>query len=89
MIKKLKNFLITTLLGGVIVILPIVILFAVVSWLFNFVTSLIQPLTDVLIARSDFKELIADGIVIAIILCVCFFVGMVVRTRLGRFLFIR
>lgn len=85
--EKLKAFIMTSLLGGVIVILPVVILLVVFGWVFNFITSLIQPLTDLIVAKSDVREIIADGVVLAITLAVCFFVGLVVRTRFGGFIF--
>src|SRR3989338_2440076 len=85
--EKLKSFIMTSLLGGVIVILPVVILLVVFGWVFNFITNLIQPLTDLIVAKSDVREIIADGLVLAITLAVCFFVGLVVRTRFGGFIF--
>jgi len=85
--NKIKLFINTTFLGGIIVILPVIILAAAFGWIFNFITNLIQPLTNILIAKSDFKEIIADGIVILIILLLCFFVGALVRTRFGKFLY--
>ena len=85
--EKIKSFVLTSLLGGVMVVLPVVILFAVFSWMFGFITNMIQPLTDLIVAKSHIREVIADILVIAIILAACFFIGLAVRTRLGRFLF--
>ena len=45
---KLKSFISTTFLGGIIVILPVIILVAAFGWVFNFVTNLIQPFTNIL-----------------------------------------
>jgi len=83
---KIKSFFMTTFLGGVIVILPVAILVGVFGWLFHLITGLIQPFTNILISKSDFKEIIAEGIVILIILAACFLVGAVLRTRVGKFL---
>ena len=71
--NKMKSFIMTSLLGGVIVILPIAILAAVFGWVISFTTNLIQPLTDLIVASSDFKEIIADGIVFLVIFVTCFF----------------
>ena len=49
-------------------------------------TDLIQPLTNMLITQSHLHEIIADTVVICIILSACFIVGLVVRTKVGRFL---
>jgi uncharacterized membrane protein len=49
--EKLKNFLETSLPGGVVVILPVAILVSVTLWIIDLVTGLIQPLTRLL--KSD------------------------------------
>ena len=84
---KLRSFLKTSLLGGVVVILPIAILVSVTLWLFNLISGLIEPLTRFLIKDSQLNEYIAEFIVISLILAACFFVGVLVRTRLGGFLY--
>jgi uncharacterized membrane protein len=84
---KLKRFLKTSLLGGVVVILPVAILAAVSTWIFRLVTGLIEPLTRFLIKDSQLNEYAAEVLVIALIVVSCFFVGVLVRTRLGEFLY--
>ena len=84
---KIKSFIMTSLLGGVIVILPVAILVAVFGWVFSFTTNLIQPFTDLVVANSDLKEIIADTLVLFVIFVVCFFVGLIVRTRFGKFIY--
>jgi len=84
---RLKSFLKTSLLGGVVVILPVAILAAVSLWIFNLVTGLIEPLTRLLIKDSQLNEYTAEVIVIILIIVSCFFVGVLVRTRLGAFLY--
>lgn len=84
---KIKSFIMTSLLGGIMVILPVAILLVVFGWVFQLTTDMIQPLTDLIVANSDLKEILADAIVLAVILAVCFLVGLAVRTRLGKFIF--
>lgn len=84
---KLKHFLKTSLLGGVVVILPVAILASVTVWVFNLITGWISPLTRLLTKDLQIYELIAESISIALILTACFFVGILVRTRLGDFLY--
>ena len=84
---KLKSFLKTSLLGGVVVILPIAILVSVTLWLFNLISGLIEPFTRFLIKDSQLNEYVAEFIVISLILATCFSVGVLVRTRLGGFLY--
>jgi uncharacterized membrane protein len=84
---RLKSFLKTSLLGGVVVILPVAILAAVSVWIFNLVTGLIEPLTRLLIEDSQVNEYTAEVLVIILVIVSCFFVGVTVRTRLGAFLY--
>lgn len=66
--------------------LPITILGFFFKWLFRLVTDLIQPLTDYASRLYPFPEIVADILVILIILLSCFFIGVVVSTKLGNFL---
>ncbi len=84
---RLKSFLMTSLLGGVLVILPVAILVSVTLWIFRLITGLIEPLTRLLIKDSQVNVFAADFIVIILILAACFFVGVLVRTRLGAFFY--
>lgn len=84
---RLKSFLKTSLLGGVVVILPVAILASVTIWVFRLITGLIEPLTRILIKDSQLNEYAADFLVIVLIISACFFVGVLVRTRLGGFFY--
>ena len=85
--ERLKHFLRTSLLGGVVVILPVAILVSVTLWIFDLITGIIQPLTRLLISDSQLNEIAAEMLVIVLIMMACFFVGVLVRTRLGGFLY--
>lgn len=91
MLKRTKNFFKTTLLGGIIVILPTIILVFAFKWLFGMVGSGIKPLTDLVVNNIDlpdrYDELIATLIVLSVIVLGCFFVGLFVRTRLGKYIY--
>ena len=91
MLKRTKIFLRTTLLGGVIVILPTIILIFAFKWLFGMVGNGIQPLTDLVISNTHFPQrydrVIATAIVVGVIISGCFFLGLFVRTRLGLWIY--
>lgn len=84
--ERFKTFLRTTLLGGVGVILPAALTVAVFAWLFRQITDIIQPLTDFILAHSALAEVIADLLVLAILIGLCFLVGLLVKTRFGRYI---
>jgi uncharacterized membrane protein len=91
MLKRTKNFFRTTLLGGLIVILPTIILVFAFKWLFGIVGNGIKPLTDLVVNTvplpDRYDQMIAPAIVISVIILGCFFVGLFVRTRVGKWIY--
>ncbi|MCK4775015.1 MAG: DUF502 domain-containing protein [Candidatus Krumholzibacteria bacterium] len=81
--KRLQTFVKTTVLGGVVVMLPIVIMTFVVKWLFGYVSNVIAPFTNAVITNIRMPEIIGDVVVILLILLACFVVGVFVKTRVG------
>jgi len=84
--QKIKKFIKTTILGGVVVLLPVFLTIFFLRWLFNFITRMLSPVTNLVVEKAHMQEQLADLLVILIIIALCFFVGLTVRTRLGRFL---
>lgn len=91
MLSRTKNFVRTTVIGGVIVILPTIILVFAFRWLFGMVSDGIRPLTDLVVnyitLPDKYDEAIAKAIVISVIIIGCFMVGLFVRTRLGQWIY--
>lgn len=83
---RIKTFVKTSLLGGLTVILPMAISVLIFKWLFDLITTIIQPLTNLVVAKSHTREILADMFVIAIILIGCFILGVIVKTKLGKFI---
>ncbi len=91
MLTRTKNFFKTTLLGGIIVILPAIILILAFKWLFSVVGNAIAPLTDLAEAQlplGDYNTYAAPIIVILVIIIACFFLGLFVRTKLGQMIYL-
>ncbi len=84
--QKLKGFVRQSLIGGVLVLLPLVILTFVLRWAFLFITDLIQPLTNFFLQNYALPELLADLMVVVILLFICFAVGTLVSTGVGKWL---
>lgn len=91
MFQRTKNFFRTTLLGGIIVILPAIILGFAFKWLFGIVSHAIQPLTRLVVNNltlpDQYDEFIAILIVLLVIILGCFTVGLFVKTRLGHWIY--
>ncbi len=84
--QKLKNFIKTSLLGGLGVIFPAALLLIVFSWVFQWVGGIIEPLTHIIVAKSNMQEILANTLVIGAILAACFFIGIFVKTRMGHYI---
>ena len=80
------KFINTSLLGGFAVVLPVVITVFFLKWLFNLIVSVIAPITSIILARSDLQEIFASLMVIALIIASCFLIGLMIRTRFGKFI---
>ncbi|HIE65069.1 MAG TPA: DUF502 domain-containing protein [Nitrospiria bacterium] len=86
-LDRIKAFFKTSLIGGLVVILPVAILLFVFKSIFGFVTDIIHPLTNLVMAQSEVQRILADIVVLAVILAGCFFVGLFVQTSLGTWLY--
>ena len=77
--KSLAEFTKTTLIGGVLIILPIYVSILLLVKTIAGVGALIRPVTAQLPASLQFRQVIAMVVVIV----VCFLAGLVVRTGPG------
>src|SRR5438128_9051477 len=77
--KALAEFAKTTLIGGLLVILPIYVAFILLAKALGGVLALLSPVTAAIPAGVQFREVIA----ILIVVTLCLLAGLVVRTKLG------
>ncbi len=84
-LKYLKKLLRNILIGGVIVVAPLVILYIVFDIVFDLIVGLIRPLSSVLSSSIGLNITLADLLSIILILVICFLIGLLVMTRVGRF----
>ena len=80
-----KKFLWTTLIGGVGVLLPLVLIGWVFYWLYTVIIGIVQPVSDPLADVSGVIRPLMDVIVVASIISICFLLGLLIRTRIGNF----
>lgn len=83
---KFKQFIKSTLFGGLVVILPVTIIAFFIKWVFQLITDLIQPLTNYALKTYNVPEYVADSIVVGLLILVCFIVGLMVQTSIGNYL---
>jgi len=77
--KGLTELIKTTLIGGLLVVLPIYLSMLLLAKTLGGLLALLSPVTAAIPADARFRQLIA----ILIVLAACLVVGLLVRTRLG------
>ena len=86
MMRKIRDFFTTAIVGGMVVVLPIALIAFAFKWLF----SLIYAVTESLAKSLHIVEAYPDGaayITMVLIMVAMFFIGLVVKTRIGKFLY--
>ncbi len=84
--RRFNNFIKKSILGGLLVISPAVILFFAFRWAFYSVAELIQPLATPIAERTSAPGVLVDLLVILLILIGCFIVGNIAATGTGKWL---
>ena len=85
--NRLKEFVKSTVVGGLLVILPLAISFFALTWVFGLVQEAISPLKTIVMQKSPLQGVVADILAVALLIVVCFSVGVLVRIRLGKWLY--
>ena len=83
-IKRLRHFFLTTILGGVVVMLPIALLIVLVRFIWNFISNLLSPMRNLIDLPEVTATWVIDLISLGIVLTIFFFVGLFIRTRIGK-----
>ncbi len=86
-VKRIRRFFITTIIGGILVLLPLVIFVFVISFFFKFLAGLLAPLTEVISKYTQYDVIIVDLIAFVAAILFCFLVGLLIRTRVGTNIF--
>jgi uncharacterized membrane protein len=80
--KRLAEFIKTTFIGGMLVVLPLYLSILLMLKLLEVLAAIIAPLTVYLSVRPEFRYLI----VLAAAVGLCFLAGLVVRTGPGKWI---
>lgn len=87
--KRFRKFLRTTLIGGVVALAPLTLIVLLFRWVINLIGRTLTPLVDTILQNPDpnpyFKFAIYLLSVVAILIFF-FIIGLIIRTRLFRFL---
>ena len=77
--KKFAEFTKTTLIGGLLVILPVYLCVLLIAKSVSVVVGLVSPITDRIPAAIQFRQLFA----LLILIAACFLAGLILRTGVG------
>jgi uncharacterized membrane protein len=77
--KTLAEFTKTTLIGGVLIVLPIYVSLLLLAKVVKGLLALMQPITAEIPASIEFREVLA----VLVLAAVCFIAGLIVRTGPG------
>ncbi|MDI6402251.1 DUF502 domain-containing protein [Balneolaceae bacterium ANBcel3] len=81
---RFKNFIRTSVFGGVVVLLPAVVLFLVFRWLYRSLTNMFGPVSALIVEKTSLQPMLTDMLVLFMLLLVCFMIGMFVKTQMGN-----
>lgn len=85
--KRMKEFCKSALVGGLLVVLPLAISLFALTWVFGLIRAGIRPVTALVMANSPLHGVIVDLLVILVLVVACFAVGVLVRTKLGKWIY--
>ena len=90
--KRLREFFKSAVIGGLLVVLPSAIFLFIVTWMFGAVRGIIRVIAPITaeVAKGPDSTLLSVGVdvlVIVLLVLVCFAVGVLVRTRFGKWIF--
>ena len=80
MFRSIAEFTKTTLIGGLLIVLPIYLAIILLVKVIKGALGLVAPITDQIPSGVEFRQLASIGIVVGI----CFLAGIIVRTDFGR-----
>lgn len=81
--KRLRAFVMLTLLGGLAVILPLLLFLMVIRWIVGWLHGLVIPVAESMGIGITADSPLAFAIVLAGMLLACFLTGLLVRTPIG------
>ncbi len=83
-LRRMRQFFVTTVLGGMVVILPLSIFVLLVRFVFNITTQLLTPIRNLLSFSSNINEVVINFIALSLVIVLFFMIGLLVRTGFGR-----
>lgn len=84
---NIKEFFKDTVIGGLVVILPIGLIVAVFAWGFSLISAVIEPISNYLTNLVGVNGIGADLLSIILIVISFFIIGLLTRTAFGKMMY--
>lgn len=87
--KRLKNFINTTLLGGFIVLLPLAIVALLAKSILGIISKMLLPIATLIhrVLNVEFPPIFYNVVAFVLVVLLFFLLGLFVRTRIGKNIF--
>ena len=82
--KKKTGFIKTTLIGGLIFLIPFVVIMAVLGKAVKLMASLAVPISKIIPIESVAGVAIVNIVAIVVLIFICFFAGLMARSQAGK-----
>jgi uncharacterized membrane protein len=79
-----KSFFVRTLLNGLFLVLPSIIILFLLSLIFKFVFNIVAPISSVLNPSSESHPLIVNILALVILIALIFIIGLIMRDTRGK-----
>lgn len=81
--NPIRVFLKTTILGGLLFLIPLVLTILLLREAIRFVGKILTPIAHLFTADGVMGVVVADLLAAVILICICFMAGLVARTGIG------
>ena len=81
---RVRRFVVTTFVGGFLVVLPVTIFIIIVGMVVNFIVNLLTPIKSILGMEDASAQGLVNLLAFAIVMVLFFFIGLFVSTDEGR-----
>jgi uncharacterized membrane protein len=81
---KEHHYVRTTLIGGMLVVLPLFVFANLVLWFADWAITKTEPVAHVIANQLDLPIWIGHALTVAVVLVACFVIGAIVSTRFGN-----
>lgn len=82
--RKLQRFFLTTLIGGIVVVLPISIFFLLIRFVFRVIADLLTPISLLFDFPPGVQQWLVDLLSFGVVIGSFFLIGLLVRTGFGK-----